>query len=231
MRVSAVILAAGSGRRMARGENKAFVSIAGNPLLSHTLRAFSLSPRISEIVLVVRACEEDRVRALLPDGLPPVSIVPGGDHRRDSAIAGVAAAGGQIVLIHDGARPFPSIELIERVVDGAIQHGACIPVLPVVDTIRPTKDDGFLGDRLLDRSRLARAQTPQGFETELIRRALALVPPDVPDDAAAVLALGSAVWTVPGEPTNLKVTAPDDLPLAEAIGERLRLFGQKRHAA
>ena len=224
MRVTAVILAAGRGRRMERGENKAFLSIAGSPLLSHTLRAFSRSPRISEIVVVVRACEEDRVRALLPDGLPPVSIVPGGDVRRDSAIAGVAAAAGRIVLIHDGARPFPSMELIERVVDGVIQHEACIPVLPIVDTVRPTKDDGFLSDRLLDRSGLTRAQTPQGFLTELIRQALALSPPNISDDASAVLALGSAVWTVPGEPTNLKVTAPEDLVLAEAIAEKLQSF-------
>ena len=125
--------------------------------------------------------------------------------------------------------PFVHLHLHTQysLLDGAIQHEACIPVLPIVDTVRPTKDDGFLSDGLLDRSGLTRAQTPQGFHTELIRRALALSPPDVPDDAAAVLALGSAVWTVPGEPTNLKVTAPADLILAEAIGERLQLFGPK----
>jgi 2-C-methyl-D-erythritol 4-phosphate cytidylyltransferase len=224
MRVTAVILAAGRGRRMEGAENKAFLSIAGEPLLSHTIRAFSQSSRISEIVLVVRAGEEDLVGALLPSGAPPVSIVRGGDARRDSALAGVSAVAGKIVLIHDGARPFPSIELIDRVIDGAIQHEACIPVLPVVDTIRSTRDDGFLSDRLLDRSGLTRAQTPQGFHTQLIRRALAASPPDVPDDAAAVLALGSEVWSVPGEPTNLKVTSPADLILAEAIGEKLQRF-------
>ncbi len=223
MRVTAVILAAGRGRRMGGDDNKTFLPIAGQPLLEHTIRAFAASPRIDEIVLVVAPNEEeDRVRGILPTAPPTVSLIPGGDVRRDSSIAGVEAASGEIVLIHDGARPFPSLELIDRVIRGAVEHDACVPVLPLADTVRPIADDGLLGVDRIDRRGLARIQTPQGFKASLIRRALPFSSPEVPDDAAAVLALGEKVWGVPGEPTNLKVTVPEDLPLAEAIAERLR---------
>lgn len=223
MRVTAVVLAAGRGRRMGGDENKTFLQLAGRPLLCHALSAFAESSRIDEIVVVVRPGEEERVRSLLPAGTLPVSIVAGGDVRRDSAIAGVGAATGEIVLIHDGARPFPSPSLIDRVTESAIRHGACVPALPVVDTLRSV-DDGLLGDRLLDRSELVRIQTPQGFRRSSILRALPLSSPNVPDDAGAILALGEKVWTVPGELTNLKVTNPADFAMAEAICERLGLL-------
>jgi len=217
MRVSAVILAAGRGRRMRRDANKVLLSIAGAPLLVHTFRAFAASPRVDEIVLVVGPGEEAQVRGLLPPFPRTTAIVPGGGMRRDSAIAGVEAARGDIVLIHDGARPFPSLDLIERVIDGAVEHGACVPILPVVDTLRRSPAEGSLCAEDVDRRDLVRIQTPQGFRRSLIRRALPLCPADAPDDAAAVFALGEAVWPVAGEPANLKVTVPGDLPLAEAI--------------
>jgi 2-C-methyl-D-erythritol 4-phosphate cytidylyltransferase len=217
MRVSAVILAAGRGRRMGGDANKVFLSIAGEPLLVRTFRAFVASERIDEIVLVVGPGEEARVRDLLPAARFETTVVPGGAMRRDSAIAGVEAAYGEIVLIHDGARPFPSPELIERVIVGAVEHGACVPTLPVIDTLRRGSADGSLSAGDIERCELVRIQTPQGFRTSLIRRALALAPPDAPDDASAVLVLGEVVWPVAGEPTNLKVTVPEDLPLAEAV--------------
>jgi len=222
MRVTAVILAAGRGHRMGGSDSKTFLPIAGQPLLAHAFRAFATSPMIDEIILVVAPDEEDRVRGMLPPAALSISFVPGGDVRRDSSIAGVEAASGEIVLIHDGARPFPSPALIERVIRGAVEHGACAPVLPVADTLRPIADDGLLLPDPVDRRGLVRIQTPQGFRASLIRRALPLSPPDVTDDAGAVLALGGEVWGVTGEPTNLKVTVPGDLPLAEAIAQRLQ---------
>jgi 2-C-methyl-D-erythritol 4-phosphate cytidylyltransferase len=223
MRVTAVLLAAGRGRRMGRGESKAFLPLAGVPLLALTVRAFARCASVDEIVIVAASSERDRVSALLPPVSQPLRIVDGGVERRDSARAGVAASSGDIVLLHDGARPFPSAELIARVTDAAAEHGACVPVLPAVDTLRYVEEDGSLARETLDRSTVARMQTPQAFRRELIGRALDACPPDVPDDAAAVLALGERVVTVPGEPTNLKVTKPEDLALAEAIAAGLRL--------
>lgn len=221
MRVTAVILAAGRARRMGAGENKAFLLLGAVPILRRAIGAFLESARIGEFVVVARPGEEERVRGLLPTFGTTIRVVQGGEHRRDSALAGVGAATGDLVLIHDGARPFPSPELIERVIDGTERHGACIPVLPITDTVRFKGEGDCLGDRTLDRSRMVRIQTPQGFRTSLIRRALDLSPATIPDDADAVLALGEPVWTVPGEATNLKITSPDDLLLANAIDERL----------
>jgi 2-C-methyl-D-erythritol 4-phosphate cytidylyltransferase len=221
VRVTGILLAAGQGRRMGQGENKAFLRIGGTPLLSLALRPFLASSRIDDIVVVVGRDELERAAGLLRRSPREVEVVAGGDVRRDSAIAGVEAAAGDIVLIHDGARPFPSVSLIERVIDGAAAHGACVPVLPVVDTVRRVDEGSFLGAATLDRTALARMQTPQGFRRELIRRALAAAASDVPDDAAAVLALGWRVATTPGESTNVKITSPADLPLAEAIASTL----------
>jgi len=223
MRVTAVLLAGGRGRRMGRGENKAFAIVSGTPLLGLTVGAFARCPAIDEIVLVAARGERERVSSLLPPISQPVRIVDGGSERRDSARAGVEASSGDIVLLHDGARPFVSAELIERVVAAAIEHGACVPVLPVVDTLRHVEKDGMLASAVLDRSTVARMQTPQAFRRELIRRALRTCPNDASDDAAAVLALGEGVITVPGEATNLKVTTPEDLALAEAIAAGLPL--------
>ena len=220
MRVTAVILAAGRGCRMGGSENKVFLPIGGFSLLTWTLSALMAASRINEIVVVAQPEDVDRIQPLCPAGRIQTSIVPGGAVRRDSAVAGVQAASGEIVLIHDGARPFPSLELIDRVIDGAVEHGACIPILPVVDTLRRV-DERLVRRDPIDRTGLVRVQTPQGFRTSLIRRALPLSSPDAPDDAAAVLALGERVWTVAGEPINLKVTTSADLPLAEDIAGRL----------
>ena len=221
MRVSAVILAAGRGRRMGKEENKVFLPLRGLPLIEHTLRAFSRAPRVDEIILVVRAGEEGKASAIRLSGDKPLLIVAGGKERRDSSLAGVKRASGEIVLIHDGARPFPSIELIERVIDGAAAHGACIPVIPSPDTLRFLNDDGTVSGKRIDRSKIVRVQTPQGFRTDLIRGSLAESDPRIPDDAEALLSSGRPVFTVQGEPTNLKVTTPADLAIAEALAGTL----------
>lgn len=221
MRVSAVVLAAGRGRRMAAQQNKIFLPIAGRPLLWHTIDALARVPRVDEIILVVRPDQEGQAKAAAPGTGCPIRVVHGGEMRRDSALAGVSAARGEIVLIHDAARPFPSSELIDRVIAGAEVHGACVPVLPVTDTIRHTDGDRLLSGAV-DRSELAVMQTPQGFATALIQRSLTLCDPSISDDAAAVLARGIEVWTVPGDPVNLKVTTSADLALAEALHTHLR---------
>jgi 2-C-methyl-D-erythritol 4-phosphate cytidylyltransferase len=189
--------------------------------VSHALRAFLAFSKVEQIVLVVASADLDRARSLEEAASDSVEIVLGGETRRESALAGLEAVRGDHVLIHDGARPFPSFELLRRVLEGAERFGACVPALPIVDTVRTRSEDGFLDPSEIDRSRLVRIQTPQGFRTSLLRRALPASPAGATDDAAAVLALGEPVATVPGDPENLKVTLPEDLPIAEAIGVRV----------
>ena len=218
---TAVVLAAGEGRRLGAGLNKIYIQLAGQPLLSHCLRAFDRSPLIDQIVLVVAHGEEGRAGELVGSLTKDNRLVRGGARRRDSALAGVEAAKGSVVLIHDAARPFPSLALIQRVVEGTKAHGACVPVIPMADTIRYCNGEGFLLPQTVVREGLLRIQTPQGFERELIRRCLKLNGEVYADDAAAVLTGGARVWSVSGEATNLKVTTKTDLALAEAVAAHL----------
>ena len=196
--------------------NKVFLPICGRPLLAYTIESFARIERIEEMVLVVHPDDESTVRELMQATDRTWSIVHGGAQRRDSALAGVQAAQGKIVLIHDGARPFPSPALIDRVIDATDSHEACTPALPVVDTLRRIQGDRLL-DETIPRDNLVRIQTPQGFSVERIRSALEQCNRSITDDAAAILATGGTVWTVPGESTNLKVTTRDDLAMADAI--------------
>ncbi len=218
--VSVILLAAGSGTRIGAGENKIYLEIKGKPLLSYTLRAFSESLLIDEIVLVVAAGEETRATPLLADLQIQVHIVRGGRKRQDSSRAGVSAAKGKIVLIHDAARPFPSQALIARVITGVKVRGACVPVLPTVDTLRYRNAEGTLLSQLVERRGLLQMQTPQGFRREIIQQALAVSGSWFTDDAGAVLAMGAKIWTVPGERGNFKVTTKEDLALAEALAAK-----------
>lgn len=220
-RVTAVLLAAGKGTRVGARQNKVYLAIAGRPLLSYALAPFIESPSIEQIVLVVGAGEEERAATLVAEAAKVVQIVHGGVRRQDSALTGVKAAEGRIVLIHDVARPFPSRALIDRVIEGARKHRACVPVIPAVDTLRHRDQDGFLLPRPIEREGLLQMQTPQGFERGLIYHCLKASDKTYTDDAGAVLAKGIPVWTVSGEPTNLKVTTRADLALAEAIASYL----------
>ncbi|GAB4304671.1 MAG: 2-C-methyl-D-erythritol 4-phosphate cytidylyltransferase [Candidatus Bipolaricaulota bacterium] len=216
--VSGVILAAGRGTRFGGEESKVWALLAGRPLVVHTLGALAAANAVDEIVVVVRSGDEARAAAVARGLSLPTRVVVGGERRLDSARAGVTMAGGQLVLIHDGARPLASPDLVRRVLVAARRHGAAVPVVPISDTVRYAKE-GFLAETL-DRSGLVLIQTPQGFQRELLlagyaeaeRRGL-----DLPDDAAAVLLLGRAVAAVPGDPANLKITRPEDLILAERM--------------
>jgi 2-C-methyl-D-erythritol 4-phosphate cytidylyltransferase len=215
---TAVLLAAGRGSRMAAGANKVYLEVAGRPLLSYSLDVFSSAPWIDEIVLVVARGEEPLAAEAVEDIIKPVRVVPGGRRRQDSSLEGVHAASGEIVLIHDVARPFPSLFLIERVVQGTREHDACVPVLPVADTLRYRDKSGFLSPADLKRGDLYRIQTPQGFQRALIERCLRESEErEYTDDAAAVLATDLPVWTVAGEATNIKLTTSEDLEFATAM--------------
>ena len=222
MIASAVILAAGRGDRMQAMGNKIFTSIAGAPLICRTVRSFLQVSEIEELVLVANASELEQVARLVSPIAPHVRMVAGGPTRRDSALAGVRAARGSLVLIHDGARPFPTKQLIRNVLAEAKQSRAAIPVLRSTDLLHHLLEGSRMIRSLPSRNEsLARAQTPQGFERTHILRCLENASPDVRDDASAVLLAGFPISTVDGEPTNVKITRPEDLPLAEAIASFL----------
>jgi len=214
---TAVVVAAGRGERLGAAENKVFLEIAGQPVLLHAVRALDTCPRIGELIIVVGEGEVDRTRAILGNASIGGRVVVGGATRRDSVLAGLREARGTVVLIHDGARPFPSQALIERVLEGTAHHGACVPVLPSIDTLRRVDEKGFLAGPPLDRSCIARMQTPQGFRTREILNAVEAGEGGIPDDATALMTSGGSVFTVPGEETNLKITVPADLEFARAI--------------
>ena len=217
MTASIVILAAGRGDRMQTGANKMLMPICGQPLICHTVRAFTQITEITDYILVVHAEEMDEVKQLTRSISRRIRFIEGGTARRDSALAGIQAAREDIVLIHDGARPFPTQALIRTVLAETEREQAVIPVLPITDLLHYLEPGHAITALPDSNTQLARAQTPQGFSRELILRCLQDAPSDIRDDASAILLAGKRVVTVPGECTNIKVTHPEDLPLAEAI--------------
>lgn len=221
MIASVVILAAGRGDRMQRDGNKMLLPLGGEPLLCRTVRAFTQIMEIDDVILVVRPDELETIQRLVVPIAPDVRFVEGGETRRDSALAGVRNARRNVVLIHDGARPFPTRELIHRVMAEAVRAKAVIPILPITDLLHSLDSMGAITSLPSIHASLAHAQTPQGFHRDIILRCLENAPVDIRDDASAILLAGGTVSTIPGECTNVKVTRPNDLPLAQAIAAYL----------
>lgn len=216
--VGAIIVAAGRGLRMG-GVDKLFVPLCGRPLLAHTLAPFQACQRVDRIVLVLAPENQERGRQLVIDhGFHKVAaICPGGPRRQDSVRLGLEALGeAQWVLVHDGARPLLSGELIEQTLEAARETGAAVPALPLVDTIKQAGSDGSVV-RTLDRSGLWTVQTPQAFRYDLLRRAHDQLTADVTDDSTLVEALGITVRLLAGSRLNLKVTTAEDLRVVEGI--------------
>ena len=217
--VSAVIVAAGSSRRMG-GMDKLAAPLGDSTVIGRTIRAFQACGDVSEIVLVLREGAEKPALAGA-SGCDKLSrIVHGGDTRTASAYAGVMACDpkAEIILIHDGARPLVTEKVIHSALGGARKYGAAVPVTPVADTVKVGKD-GF-ADSTPDRSTLFAAQTPQAFRAELIKAALqdALDKGlSLTDDCAAVERLGMRVKLVEGDVRNRKITLPADLAIAENL--------------
>jgi len=215
-----VILAAGRSERFRGRVNKVFVLLRGRPLLRWCVDAFLASGAVEELVVVARPGEEGQISGVLCGVLLLVLVVLGGERRQVSARAGVEAARGEYVLVHDAARPLVSPELIRRVLKATEEFEAAVPVLSVVDTVRYVDERGFLRPDDVPRAGLVRIQTPQGFRRELLLSALEHAERQglpLTDDASAVLALGRRVAAVAGGPENLKITHPEDLKLAESL--------------
>ncbi len=223
MSVTAIIPAAGTGSRM--GTAKQYMDLAGKPLLDWTLSAIDASEAVDLIILVVPAGDVEQIKEKYLDS-PSFKkvryVVAGGETRADSVHNGVAAAVSDYVLIHDAARPFVSQELLAKTVSAARRHGAATAATSVNDTVK-MKEGELLGG-LADRDSLLLIQTPQVFKRADLLEAYEIVGAkrrDLTDETTLVQAAGFDVAWVEGEATNMKVTTPDDLRLAELIASYL----------
>jgi 2-C-methyl-D-erythritol 4-phosphate cytidylyltransferase len=223
-RAAAVIPAAGSGARLGFRTPKTFVDLGGTPMLARTIAAVASSRRIGVVQPVLPRSHLSLFSSRILSRYRWESCrqpVAGGRERQLSVEAGLRSLPADVdfVVIHDGARPFVTRALIERVLAEARRHGAAIAAVPVQDTVKHVSHDLFL-DGTLDRRALWLAQTPQAFAVSLLREAhdrASAAGLDATDDAALVEALGHRVRVVPGSRLNFKITTREDLALARAL--------------
>jgi len=216
-RVAAVVPAAGRSERMG-GKDKLLLPLGGKPLLAWCVDTLELSEAVDTIVIAVSP-EKMRAygRLLSERGWSKTILCQGGARRQDSVALGLSrVSDADIVIVHDGDRPFLTRHMIEEGVSLAEREGAAVAAIPVTDTVKETGPDEIVR-RTLDRSVLRAIQTPQVFRRDLLVRAYAMVSDDVTDDAALVELLGYPVRLYEGARDNLKVTTPEDLVIARAI--------------
>ena len=222
-KVTGIVLAAGAGKRMNSTVHKQYMMLAKKPVLCYALETFAAS-EVDDIVLVVGAGEIPYCRKEIVEryGIRKVSaIVEGGKERYHSVYEGLKAAeGADYVLIHDGARPFVSVDMIHRSLETARECRACVVGMPVKDTIKVVGEDGFAKETP-DRRSLWQMQTPQTFDYPLILEAYEKVisqnEENVTDDAMVLeLVSGHRAKIIEGSYRNLKITTPEDLLIAEA---------------
>ena len=221
MKADAIIVSAGKGQRFMEGRKKQFFLLADKPILTHTLDKFENCPLIDSILLVVgqedmdyclkEIIEKNRYRKIS-------QIVPGGKRRQDSVKNGMDALSrdANIVVIHDGVRPFVTRGMIEDSIHSAQRFGAVVLAMPVKETIKIANADGTVL-KTLDRESLWQIQTPQTFQAHVIIEAYQKATENGfvgTDDASLVERLGMKVHILPGSYTNIKITTPEDLILA-----------------
>jgi 2-C-methyl-D-erythritol 4-phosphate cytidylyltransferase len=222
-----LLVAGGSGQRMGAPVPKQFLPLAGEPVLLHTLRRIYAADPAAQRVLVLPAAEHARWQALLaevPD-VPPHRVVAGGASRPESVRAGLEALHdappATLVAIHDGVRPLLTARLLHEIFTVAAARGSAVAAVPLKDSIRRVLPDG--GSLAEDRSAFQLVQTPQCFPLHVLRRAYAalgsnaLNDPTLTDDASIVARLSLPIALVLGDYTNLKITTPEDLLIAEAF--------------
>ncbi|WP_101774020.1 2-C-methyl-D-erythritol 4-phosphate cytidylyltransferase [Peptostreptococcus faecalis] len=220
--VYAIIVAAGSGTRMNAGKNKQFIDVNGKPLIAWTIDKFYKCRRIDEIILAIRKEDEDIINSvLLKYNFRNIKIVYGGDTRQDSIYNCIKSIDSEpdILLIHDGARPMITEEIIVKSIEGSKKYGcACIGV-PVKDTIKILDNEEFISDTP-NRDLLWIAQTPQSFKFDIIKSSYINAYKknlSATDDASLVEKFGYKVKMILGEYSNIKVTTPDDLKHVEYL--------------
>ena len=221
-RCAALVAAAGSSSRMG-GINKLLEPLDGIPVLVRTLTALERAQRVDSIVIATR--EEDLItvsQLCKTYGITKCKkVIRGGEDREHSVLLAALEAepDTELLAVQDGARPRVSPALIDRVIEAAQRCGAAAPAIPVKDTIKTVREDEAV-EETLERSRLRAVQTPQVFEASLLKAALQAALEEgavLTDDCSAVERLGKVVYLIEGEETNLKITTPTDLVLAEAL--------------
>jgi 2-C-methyl-D-erythritol 4-phosphate cytidylyltransferase len=234
MKVIVIIAAAGLGTRMAsstataqgKTPSKQFLTIAGAPILIHTLRKFVACPEVTDICIALRSQEAEGFLADLAGyDLDPkrFQIAEGGQHRQHSvanALRAVTADPDDIVLVHDAVRPFVEQETILGVIEAVKKHGAAIAAMPAVDTIKQVERtaEGAIIRATIPREVLVHAQTPQGFRYGVLKQVFDEAEAEGflgTDEASLLERAGQDVHVVMGSPRNIKITTPSDLELAE----------------
>jgi 2-C-methyl-D-erythritol 4-phosphate cytidylyltransferase len=235
MKVVVIIPAAGLGTRMApvpsgaakkAAPSKQFTELRGTPILIHTLRKFVAIGDVSEIWIALRESEIEGFRERLAQekfGGKRVELVVGGEHRQQSvgnALNAIAAAADDIVLVHDGVRPFVTAEIIRDVIEAAGKYGAAIAGLPAVDTVKQVErtSEGAVIKSTIPRAGVVLAQTPQGFRYGLIKKVFDEAAVDEfvgTDEASLAERAGHEVAVVMGSAKNIKITTPGDMELAD----------------
>ena len=225
--VGVIIPAGGVGQRAGPGGPKQFRPVAGVPLLLRALRPFASHAAVREIVIALPeadyASPPSWLSALTGETL---RLVPGGATRAASVAAGLHALSpvSAVVLVHDAARPFPSIETVNAVIAAARSGVGAVAAIPVADTLKRASSERVVS-QTVDRDGLWRAQTPQGFPRHMLDAAYARLAPmsqawNATDDSALVAEAGFPVTLVPDSARNIKVTSADDFALAEALATR-----------
>ena len=224
-RISAIVVAAGSGSRLGYGCAKAWAPLGGRPLLCHALQLLHSMPEVDEIVIVLRAEDVLQYAGAIGEryDFPKVcAVVPGGARRQDSVRHGLASVYSrtQRVLVHDAARPLADAALVRRTLAALDAEGVAgaIPAMPVTDTLKRVDGERIVGT--VDRSALVHVQTPQAFAYAPLFDAHMRArdnETDATDDAALLEACGECVVHVRGDAANLKITYAQDLIVAEAL--------------
>ena len=222
--ISAIIPAGGIGKRMGVDTPKQYLFLKNKPIISHTIELLSSLEEIKEIIIVCSQADKDNVEKICEKEkfLKVRNIVEGGLRRQDSVRNGFLYTKGDYVLIHDAVRPCVSIESVKKVIKDGVDFGCAILGVPVKATIKKVNDDFFV-EKTLDRNHVWEIQTPQVFKKEILKESYTHISNfdkvDYTDESMIVEQFGHRVKIVEGTYTNIKITTPEDLIIAEKFYE------------
>jgi len=229
MKVSVIVPSAGLSRRLPGVIEKPYIRLGNRPILARTLESLSVAEQVDEIIVVVSPSNLDMCReeVLSKYELSKVKhLIPGGKTRGESVYNGLRKVDPEsdVILIHDGVRPFVTKDMINSSIKAAFDFGAVICAVPVISTVKKVRQNQIV-DKTIDRQDLVMVQTPQGFRRELIMDAYARAREkgfEATDDAALVEWAGHPVKVILGSYKNIKITTPDDLILARGMLDEMR---------